>query len=90
MKITAVIRFLKEDVWNMRPKELPSARYMLVKPLKIILLAYKGFNEDKCSLRAKALTFYSMMSVVPFLALAFGISKGFGMEKVLEKEILEN
>ncbi len=89
MKVADVIRFLKEDLWDMRPKDISSARSMLIRPLKITVLAFKGFNEDRCSLRAKALTFYSMMSVVPVLALAFGISKGFGMEKVLEKEIFE-
>lgn len=90
MGVADIIRFLKEDLWNMRPKDISSARAMLIRPLKIIVLAFKEFNEDRCSLRAMALTFYSMMSVVPVLALAFGISKGFGMQEVLEKEIIGN
>ncbi|NLD35664.1 MAG: YihY/virulence factor BrkB family protein [Desulfatiglans sp.] len=89
MGFAAVIRFLKEDLWSLRPKDISSTKFFIIRTLKIIVLAYKGFNEDRCSLRAKALTFYSMMSVVPLLALAFGISKGFGMQEVLEKEIIE-
>jgi membrane protein len=88
--VNDIIRFLKEDLWSLRPKDISSAKFMFIRPLKIIILAFKGFNENRCALRAMALTFYSMMSVVPVLALAFGISKGFGMQEVLEKEIIEN
>src|SRR6185436_5975090 len=39
---------------------------------------------------ASALTFYSLLSIVPVVALAFGIAKGFGMERVLQTRIIEN
>ena len=38
--------------------------------------------------KASALTYYSLLSIVPVLAIAFGIAKGFGFETSLEKEIL--
>ena len=57
MSIGDIIRFLKEDVWRIRLKDLPARKSVLIKNLRIILLAFKGFNEDKCALRAKALTF---------------------------------
>jgi membrane protein len=43
--------------------------------------------KDRCALRASALTFYSLLSVVPVMAMAFGISKGFGLEQRLEKQL---
>ena len=46
-----------------------------------------GFQEDSCSSKASALTFYTLLSIVPVLAVAFGIAKGFGFEKHLEYEI---
>jgi len=54
-----------------------------------MLLAVRGFTEDRCQLRASALTFYSLLSIVPVVAMAFGVAKGFGLEKLLEKRILE-
>ena len=54
-----------------------------------LLFAVKEFNDDECSLRASALTFYSLLAIVPLLAFAFGIAKGFGIEALLEQEILE-
>lgn len=45
--------------------------------------------EDHCQLRASSLTFFSLLSVGPAVALAFGIAKGFGMEKFLETQIVD-
>jgi len=39
--------------------------------------------------RASALTYYSLLAIVPVLAMAFGLAKGFGLEKALEKMIYE-
>jgi membrane protein len=33
--------------------------------------------------------FYSLLSVVPVVAMAFGIAKGFGFEKILEQWFLQ-
>jgi membrane protein len=51
-------------------------------------LAVRRFNEDKCSFRASALTYYSLLSVVPLVAMVFGIAKGFGLEQGMENQIL--
>ena len=39
------------------------------------------------SLHATALSLFSVLSVVPILALAFGIAKGFGLEVMMQEEI---
>lgn len=84
------MNFLSRGVWNMRLKELSGSRYFIIRQLRIYLLAIKGFYEDKCQLRASALTFYSVLSVVPMLAMAFGIAKGFDLDDKLEKQLVDN
>ncbi|HOY08475.1 MAG TPA: YihY/virulence factor BrkB family protein [Candidatus Omnitrophota bacterium] len=84
-----LIQFLKVDIWRIRMHKLPPTKSLLLKQLRIMLLAFRGFDEDKCQLRASALTFYSLLSIVPFVAMAFGIAKGFGIEKILEKQLYE-
>lgn len=84
------MNFLSRGVWNMRLKDLSGHRYFLIRQLRIYLLAIKGFYEDKCQLRASALTFYSVLSVVPILAMAFGIAKGFGLDEKLKNELVTN
>jgi len=82
-----IIDFLKTDVWRIRSETLPGPKSFVLKLLRIILLAFRGFKEDRVYLRASALTFYSLLSLVPVAALAFGVAKGFGFEKLLEKQL---
>ncbi len=64
-------------------------KYFLIKQLRILLLATRGFGQDQCPLRASALTFYSILSIVPVVAMAFGIAKGFGFQEMLENQLME-
>lgn len=59
----------------------------VVKAMRIALSAIRGFKEDECASKASALTFYSLLSIVPVLAVAFGIAKGFGFQEHLEAEL---
>ncbi len=68
-------------------KDLPPRKTFLIKQLRILVLALRGFREDKVMLRAPALTFYSMFSIVPIVALAFGIAQGFGLEMYVERQL---
>ena len=56
---------------------------------KVIIFAVKGFKEDRCDLRASSLTLFTLLSIVPVMAMAFGIAKGFGFQTMLETRILE-
>jgi membrane protein len=81
------IRFIKIDIWRVRLKGLPFIKALIIRLLRIILLTIRKFHEDKCLLRASALTFYSLLSIGPVAALALGIAKGFGFETLLEKQL---
>lgn len=86
-KLHKVMRFLTVDIWRIQASDLTRGRHLLLKNLRIILLALRGFRDDNCSLRASALTFYTILSVVPIAAMAFGVAKGFGLEAMLERQI---
>ena len=84
-----MINFIKTEIWRIRKKDFPRMKYFFIKQLRILLLSIRGFSQDQCLLRASALTFYSILSIVPLVAMAFGIAKGFGFQKHLEKQLLE-
>ena len=86
--VSKFMRFLKTDIWRIRASTLSGQKSFWIRQLRIVLLAIRGFAEDKCQLRASALTFFSLLSVVPVVAMAFGIAKGFGFEEVLEKKLM--
>ncbi|HOU36083.1 MAG TPA: YhjD/YihY/BrkB family envelope integrity protein, partial [Candidatus Omnitrophota bacterium] len=87
--IKKALSFIQSDIWRIRSATLPKRKSFLLKQLRIVLLGVRNFDQDKCNLRASALTYYSLLSIVPILAVAFGIAKGFGLEKMLEKVIIE-
>jgi len=87
--VKSIANFFKEEIWIISEKNLPPAQCKGLSVLKIILLSLQGFNRDLCQLRASALTLYTLLSIVPVIALLFGIAKGFGFEKKLEQQILE-
>jgi len=87
--VSDIINFLKTDIWRLRLKNLPRAKSFFIKQLRIIVLAVRGYAEDKCKFRASALTFFSLLSIVPVIAMMFGIAKGFGLQEKVEAAILE-
>ena len=89
MKIN-LINFIKEDIWLLHEQNLPLFKAKITKLVKVIILSVQGFSRDLCPLRASALTLYSILSIVPVIAMLFGISKGFGFEKMLEQQLLEH
>ncbi len=87
--ISNFFSFIRVDIWRIRLADLPFGKSFLIKQLRIIILAFRGYDEDRCLLRASSLTFYTLLSIVPVAAMFFGIAKGFGFAKRLEKELFE-
>lgn len=81
------VKSLNETIWHTPLSELSKRKTFLIKQLRIILLATRGFINDKVQLRASALTLYSLLSVIPIAAIAFAIAKGFGLDQNLEQLI---
>lgn len=99
-KLNQFRQFVEVDLWRIKLKSLPKARYLLYGFLRIWIISIKEFIDDKCAEKASALTYFSMLSIVPVIAMLFAIGKGFGIEKLLEaqlstffsgqKEVLDN
>jgi len=78
--IKKIFTFLTKRLWHVRLNQLDKKRSFLVRQVRVIALAVKGFNEDKCLVKASALTYYMLFAIVPILALFFAIAKGFGLQ----------
>ena len=86
-KIKKARRFVERDIWRIPLREMSPKKSFLIKQLRILLIAFRGYNEDKVRMQASALTYYTLLSIVPTAALAFGLAKGFGLEAFLEKQL---
>ncbi len=54
-----------------------------------MVFSVKGFRQDRCDLRASSLTLFTLLSIVPIMAMAFGIAKGFGFKEMLERQVFK-
>lgn len=82
-----VAGFFASEIWKIKTHDLPPIKRTLLKAVRILMIAIKSFDNDRVQLRASALTYYSLLSIVPVLAMAFGISKGFGLDELLEQQL---
>ncbi len=82
--VTNTMGFFTYGIWRVRTKEYPRYKSWLIAMLRAVILSVRGFHKDKCQYRASALTYYTLLSIVPILAMAFGVAKGFGLEERLE------
>ena len=83
-----VIQFITTDIWHIESKNASWSKSFFLRQLRVIILAFRGFNEDKLQLRASALTLYSLLAIVPVLALAFAVAKGFGFDTLLQEQLI--
>jgi membrane protein len=79
-----LLKRLNHIIWHTPLSELSRGKTFLLKQLRIIMIAARGFSHNKVQLRASALTYYTLLSVIPIAAIAFGIAKGFGLDNTLE------
>ena len=76
--------FFRNDIWELNLEELSRARARYVKYAKVALITIKTFSSEKIGFQAVALSFFSTMSVVPFVAITFAITGGFGLGETLD------
>ncbi|MCJ2163983.1 MULTISPECIES: YhjD/YihY/BrkB family envelope integrity protein [unclassified Pseudodesulfovibrio] len=77
---TRLKRHFKEGIWVRNTPETPFYIRLWRGTLRLLYLVGFGFVKDQTVIRAAALTFTTILSIVPFLAVAFSISKGFGLQ----------
>jgi len=82
--------FFKEEIWSHDLTSKSRRRTFLIRQSRIYILAFKGFFEDRAAVRAAALTYFTMLSIIPIFAIAFAIARNFGFEDMLHNFINNN
>ncbi len=88
--VRRALEYLSTDIWRIPLENVAAPKSFFLRITRVIILAFRGFSEDKIQLRASALTFFTLLSIIPIIALAFWIAQGFGFEKGLESFIRDN
>ncbi len=81
--------FLTKDIWHVQIATLPPWKRLGYRALRTLMLTSQGFTKSQIQQGASALTYYSMLAVVPVIALLIGIARGFRFEQSLETWLLQ-
>ena len=80
-------RFTVDDVWDLDVGSLSGLRGLGVRTVRVISLVFRGFKDDECPIHAAALTFNTLMAIVPILALSLALARGLGNEDYAKDKI---
>ena len=81
---TTLVRFLRHDLWHVQRHNTTALAYCCCSLLKKLLLAVEFFTTRCVIDMAAALTYSTLLALVPILAVVFGVARGFGYNKYIE------
>ena len=84
MKIKSVIQFLQTGIWRISEGDISPLKFVLLEVLKKLMLAIRFFTAKRVMSKAAALTYSTLLAIVPILAVVFAIARGFGYNKYIE------
>ncbi|MDP4679210.1 MAG: YihY/virulence factor BrkB family protein [Cyclobacteriaceae bacterium] len=85
ISINQLREFLTQEIW--KTKDVKGYKARLYRWIKIFIITIKEIIQDKVFIQASALTYFSVLAIVPVIATVFGISKGLGFGKDIEGEL---
>ena len=86
LDIHQIKAFLLEDIWRVTDDEVSRKRGMIYNAIKILTLSIKEFTERRIVNKASALTYNTLLAIIPILAILFAIARGFGFANLLEDQ----
>ena len=83
-QIQQIAQFFSKDIWRITQGDVSPLRFLLLEILKKVVLAVRFFTTKRVMQKASALTYSTLLAIVPILAVVFAIARGFGYNKYIE------
>lgn len=80
-----IVNFLNIGIWRVRREDVSYARFLTYTIVKKFLLAIEITTTKRITSAAAALTYSTLLAIVPILAVVFAIARGFGYNKYIEE-----
>lgn len=80
--------FLSVGIWRVDTNGVGFLRRGIYNIIKSFILAYRNLDITKVNTHASALTYNTLLAIVPLLAVLFAIARGFGLENIMESELI--
>ncbi len=88
-KINWLLRFLTHDIWSITNEDVRGVYRWLMNIFKALFLSIRFFIADRIMEKASALTFYTLLAIVPTVALLLGLANGFGLQDIIHNSLEE-
>ena len=85
-KITDIWKFITYDIWRITEDEVTRTKFSLYNIIKTIYLCINRFTKDRMANKASALTYSTLLAIVPILAILFAVARGFGFDNLMEHQ----
>lgn len=89
-KLKDIYTFLMVDIWSIGKGDVSKMRFLFYSILKKLLLAIEFTTTKRITSAAAALTYSTLLAIVPIFAVVFGIARGFGYNKYIEEWFRES
>ena len=86
LDINQIKNFFFFFIWRVTDDEVSKKRGLLYNAIKIVTLSIKEFTERRIVNKASALTYNTLLAIIPILAILFAIARGFGFANLLEDQ----
>ena len=87
-RIPKLWKFLTYDIWRITEDEVTRSTFALYNIIKTAYLCISRFTQDRVANKAAALTYSTLLALVPILAILFAIARGFGFDNVMKSQVL--
>lgn len=84
--IPKIKKFLLEDIWRVTDDEVSKKQSLMYNAIKIVTLSVREFTQGRIINKASALTYSTLLAIIPTLAILFAIARGFGFANLLEAQ----
>lgn len=86
-RVMELVHFLSYDIWRLNPEAMSNKKNILFNGIKTVMLTVRNIQELNIAASARSLTYRTLLSIVPLLAVIFAIARGFGIENIMQSSI---
>ena len=86
-KVSDIIDFLTYDIWRLDSQDVSGKRNVFYNGLRAVIMTVRNSLDLKLNARAASLTYRTLLSLVPGLAVLFAVARGFGLQNIIKGQL---
>lgn len=86
---TKAYQFVTSDMWKLYDQEMTGVSGFFVRVLRVLYVSIIEFIEGKVAQKSSALTYTTLLALVPTLTLILSVGAGFGMQASVQRALYD-